>query len=380
MKNKDLMKAMSDIDDKYIEEASEVKKPGKEKISSYFRGGRWTKWAGAVAAVLVIALVGNGLINSGLFSNKGSKGDVQSTDSFYEPGDAASPSPSFVEYEGLDFDHRKNSVNYSGSNSLAQTDGQSGWSANSEKPVGTGNISYDTSKVKLIYTANISGQTDDFATADAQLRAKVEAAGGYFQDQNISNGSYYNGDYLKKASYTIRIPADRFEAFLSGVKEGITVKSLTQSAEDIGLSYSETEQRIETLNIKLDRLQELLRQATVMSDIIELENAISETEEEIEYYTNRINKYDSLIGFSTIYLDLTEVARPGSSIEEKEGFFKKLGREFVEGLSNAGESLAGIFYWISYHFVGLLIFAGIVFCLIKFRPFTKLFKKIFKKE
>ena len=61
---------------------------------------------------------------------------------------------------------------------MVPSDGQSGGSANSEKPVGTGNISYDTSKVKLIYTANISGQTDDFATADAQLRAKVEAAGG----------------------------------------------------------------------------------------------------------------------------------------------------------------------------------------------------------
>ena len=49
-------------------------------------------------------------------------------------------------------------------------------------------------------------------------------------------------------------------------------------------------------------------------------------------------------------------------------------------LSNAGENVADLFYWISYNFIGLLIFAAIAFCLIKFRPFTKLFKKIFKKN
>ena len=117
-----------------------------------------------------------------------------------------------------------------------------------------------------------------------------------------------------------------------------------------------------------------------MSDIITIENEISNTEAQIESYTNTINRYDSLIGFSTVNLELTEVAKPGTGIDEKEGFFKKLGRTFVEGLSNAGEGFANFFYWISYNFVGILIFAAVVFCLIKFRPFTKLFKKLFKKN
>ncbi len=376
MKNEELIKAMSDIDDEYIEEASQAEKKKGAKASSFVKGRKWTKWAGAVAAVLVLALVGTILFPSGMDSAK--KQESMGDDSIYYTSDYNDYEVSDASYysEGLSLDGRKNAAPQS-----ANAGSSGGSSMPSLKPETEGSSQiYNGSKVKLIYRASVTAQTVDFAAADAQLRDMVTSAGGYFEGQSISNGTYYNGDYLKKASYTIRIPAEKFEDFLNGLKDGITVKSVSQTAEDVGLQYSETEQRLETLKIKLGRLQDLLRQASNMSDIIELENAISNTEADIEYYTNTINRYDSLIGFSTINLDLTEVARPGSGIEEKEGFFKKLGREFVEGLANAGENVADLFYWISYNFIGLLIFAAIAFCLIKFRPFTKLFKKIFKKN
>ena len=373
MNNKDLIKAAGEIDDKYIEEAAAVKEKKGSKVSGFVKSGRWTKWAGAVAAMLILALVG-----SILFSGKGSArpekldGDDYYYSDYSVSQEAESPN---MASGGFALDGRKNAQNGVSYTANAQEGSNSGGSSGSS----SGQI-YNGSNVKLIYRASVTAQTVDFNAADAQLRDMVLSAGGYFEGQSISNGTYYNGEYLKRASYTIRVPAEKFEVFLSGLKEGITVKSVSQTAEDVGLQYSETEQRLETLKIKLSRLQDLLRQASNMSDIIDLENAISNTEYDIEYYTNTLNRYDSLIGFSTITLELNEVARPGSGIEEKEGFFKKLGREFVEGLDNAGEKLAGFFYLISYNLVGILIFAAIVFCLIKFRPFTKLFRKLFKKD
>ena len=374
MKKEDIMKAVSDIDDKYILEAAEEKE--KQKVRPKVTGRRIAKWAGAVAALLAVVIIGNHLINSGLFSNY--KDETEPNDDGYYSSDT-----SYYGLNGLDFDSRKtaNAVSGGASNgaeapSYAPSQSESEYGGNTD---GSSHI-YNPSKVKLIYTANVTAQTTDFAAADAYIKDMVNAAGGYFENQSVSNGTYYNGDYLKKASYTVRVPAEKFEEFLNGVGEKVTVKSLNQYTEDVGLSYSETEQRLETLNIKLDRLQELLSQATNMTDIITIENEISYTEEDIEFYTNKINRYDSLIGFSTITIDLTEVANPGSGVGEKEGFFKKLGRKFAEGLSETGDNFANFFYWISYNFVGILIFAAIVFCLIKFRPFTKLFRKLFKKE
>ena len=372
MNNKDLMKAVGDIDDSYVSEAAQSEQSGVKK--TFIRGRRWTKWAGAVAALLVLAILGSWIGNSGLFTNF-KAADKKDEGIYYTTDDQYAYEASDYSYAGVVADGRKSS-SVSSNMSVQKPDAY-------EEPrnqENEGSTVYNPSNVKLIYTATVVAQTTDFAAADADLRARVERAGGYFENQNVSNGSYYNGGYLKKASYKVRVPAEIFDEFVSGIKEGVTVKSLEQTTEDIGLAYSETEQRLETLRIKLARLQDLLRQATNMSDIITIENEISYTEESIEQLTNKINRYDSLIGYSTVYIDLTEVADPGAGIEQKEGFFKKLGRMFAAGLSNAGENLADLFYWISYNFVGILIFAAVVFCLIKFRPFTKLFRKLFKKE
>lgn len=54
------------------------------------------------------------------------------------------------------------------------------------------------------------------------------------------------------------------------------------SAENISEQYYDTQSRLETAQIKLARLQELLKKAENMEDIITIESAISETEYEIE--------------------------------------------------------------------------------------------------
>ncbi len=372
MKNDELLKAAGDIKDEYVEEAAQVSAEKSGRVLGRVKGRRWTKWAGAVAALLVLALIGSGLANSGLFTNFK---QAEKDNAYYEPADYEDGYYGYAVSDSS-LSGRKNAGTQSANAEKPNYGGESDVPHQGESSTAQG---YDPSKVKLIYTGYVKAQTMDFAKADEDLRKMVADMGGYFESQTVSNGNYYNGDYLKKATYTVRVPAEKFGDFLSGVKEGVTVKSLEQYTEDIGLTYSETEQRLETLRIKLARLQELLRQATNMSDIITLENEISDTEYQIESYSNKINRYDSLIGFSTVNIELTEVARPGSGIEEKEGFFKKLGRMFVEGLSNAGDGLANVFYWISYNFVGILIFAAAVFCLIKFRPLTKLWRKLFKK-
>lgn len=61
MKEKRLLKAMSQVDEKYIEEASpaqRTKRPG------------WLKWGVVAACIAVIAVLGAGMFQSGLFGNK----------------------------------------------------------------------------------------------------------------------------------------------------------------------------------------------------------------------------------------------------------------------------------------------------------------------
>ena len=132
--------------------------------------------------------------------------------------------------------------------------------------------------VKMIYRASLELQTTEFERSDAEIKALTQRLGGYFEEQSFYNRS---GGY-RSASYTVRVPAERFEEFLGQVGDICTVAYQTQSADDVSEYYYDMESRLETAKIKLDRLQALLARAEAMEDIITLEGAISDTEYQIE--------------------------------------------------------------------------------------------------
>lgn len=355
MKDTDILKAAGNIEDEYILEADEKKT---EKAAKPFAKRRWVKWTGAVAALLVVAFIGSSM--SGLFSG-GRKGAAS-----YDNGQK--PESTF---DGSQDNYSLGSNHYG---EISDFD-----AAPSDDKLYETNLDVSPgvlASVKLIYTADIDAQTADFDTASKGIADLVQSMGGYFERQNIDNTSRYDGAALKKGTYVIRIPAEHYAEFLSSVGENITVKSLNESVKDVGLVYADAEQHIKTLSIKLDRLQELLSRATEMSDIITIESAISDTEYELSCYQSDINWYDSLISFSTVNITLVEAARPGSGIEEKENFFSELGSSFLDGLEKTWNNISGFFYWLSYNLIGLAVLALIVVLLIKFRPFTKLYRKI----
>ena len=130
---------------------------------------------------------------------------------------------------------------------------------------------------KMIYTANLIVETTSFDSAAQALAQATEALSGYFEDQHTTNtGSY------RYASYTVRIPAEHFQEFLSQVGQICHVLDSSQNAEDVSEAYYDIEARLTTQRTKLERLQALLGQAEDMTDIITIESAISETELEIE--------------------------------------------------------------------------------------------------
>ena len=110
----------------------------------------------------------------------------------------------------------------------------------------------------------------------------------------------------------------------------------------------------------------LLKQATEMKDIIDLESAISDCQYEIDSLTSTINRYDSLIGYSTVNIELEQVERLSSAITEEETFWQKLGSNFKEGLKDFAFGVQDLIIWIAYNIVGIIIFIVIVILIVKF--------------
>ena len=261
------------------------------------------------------------------------------------------------------------------SDSMAASEPETGyWSNNSKSDDSYDEDGYDAEgepaaasdpasrPVKMIYNGYMEMQTQDFDAAASGIEALVRELGGYFQQSSVSNRGSSSYRY---GSYTIRIPAAQFETFFQRAGQLCHVTYTNTTADDVSESYYDTEARLETARIKLERLQELLKKAESMEDIITIESAISETEYEIEELSGAMRHYDALVDYATVTLELSEVYRLSGTEDAPRTFGEKLGSAFSDGLSATGQALEDLAVWLAYSWLGLLIFAAAVFGVVK---------------
>ncbi len=214
---------------------------------------------------------------------------------------------------------------------------------------------------KMVYTAEIEAETQDYDACTAALEDLVDKLGGYLE--YASADSY--GDGSRSASYTVRVPAKEFRGFLKTVGEISHVTSQSRNADNISEMYYDTESRLETQRTKMERLQTLLAKAEHMEDIIDLENAISETEYQIEQLTGSLRHYDSLVDFATIDVRLREVLRLTTVEEAPPTFGSRLGNAFADGLHGFGDFLQDVAIFLAYNWTWILILALILLLVVK---------------
>ena len=208
---------------------------------------------------------------------------------------------------------------------------------------------------KMIYTARMEVETTGFDAADADLRTLVEVLGGYFEQAAVHN---YGSGY-RSGDYTVRIPAEQFQAFLDQVGTICHVTYKEEGSENVSEAYYDAESRLVTQQTKLERLQNLLAQAENMEDIITIESAISETELEIERRTGTLRQYDSLVDYATVYISLQEVYQLSNVEEPATTFGSRMSTAFASGWRGFVSALEGLAVARAYGWVWLLLLVGI---------------------
>ena len=251
------------------------------------------------------------------------------------------------------------------------------WNTTEDSADGDYNMAYDAQEpgameesggavsdkpAKKIYTGYMEMETQDFDAASGSIDALVEELGGYFQQSSVSNRS---GSGYRRGSYTVRVPAEQFETFFEKAGELCHVTYSSTNADDVSESYYDTEARLETARIKLERLQALLAKATSMEDIITIESAISETEWDIENLSGTLRHYDALVDYATIDVELNEVYQLSNQNGAVTSFGGRLGQSFVNGLRSVGSALEDFAVWLAYSWVWLVVIAAAVVVIVR---------------
>lgn len=193
---------------------------------------------------------------------------------------------------------------------------------------------------KWIITIDVTVETDDLELLMADLDQKINALGGYVEDQNIHNGSNYASRRYRNANLTIRIPDENVDQFTSEVSGLANVVSQNLRREDITLKYVATSSRVTALETEEARLLELLAEADNMTDLLEIEARLTDVRYELENYASQLRLYDNQIDYATIYLNISEV-QEYTPVEEPT-FFERIKTTFSHALEDLGNGIVNI--------------------------------------
>jgi hypothetical protein len=163
---------------------------------------------------------------------------------------------------------------------------------------------------KLIRTAQITIEVDDYRAAAARVDELARAQGGYLAGSQSTGG---RGD-RRHGRLTLRVPSEHFDAVVGGLKGVGKVLTDKTDSEDVTKAYFDLETRLRVKRDTEARLREILRTRTArLADVLEAERELARVTEEIEGMEGQRRFYDQQVALSTIVLSLEEpqsVARP----------------------------------------------------------------------
>lgn len=215
---------------------------------------------------------------------------------------------------------------------------------------------------KIILYADINIETTEFNDSINELRSAVESLGGYISSANTN---IYNQTYsLHSGNYTVRIPSNNFNAFISRSNDMGNVTSTNIWQDDVTSRYTDIETRLATLETKRDRLLSMMEEATEMADIIELENALTDTVYQIEMLTGERKTYDDKIDFSTATLYIREVRDLTKTVTPPKTLGERISQKFSSSIRNFGEFCEDTIVFLVGALPTIIILAIIAFVII----------------
>ena len=210
---------------------------------------------------------------------------------------------------------------------------------------------------KLIRTLYLDAETEDMDTLLPKVEEKTAELGGYIEGREIYNGSSYSGSRYRRASLTIRIPAEKLDEFVSQVSEHSNIVSNRETTEDVTLKYVATESRVKALQTEQDRLLELLAKAETMDDLLKIESRLTDVRAELEEVTSQLKLYDNLVDYGTIHLELNEVVE--YTEPEPDSGWVRMGKGFVKSLKDVGNGFKEFFIFLIAALPYLVVIAAI---------------------
>ncbi|HHX71771.1 MAG TPA: DUF4349 domain-containing protein [Clostridiales bacterium] len=246
-----------------------------------------------------------------------------------------------------------NSAEYGESHS-GNAGGQSGLSIGATNP-----------EQKIIYTVRYQMETTEFAAASDRLKGLTSELGGYIESSDISTSGRL-GYVLRTGHYALRIPTENLNDFFAKVGDiGHIVQEKLEST-DVTLQFVDTTARLNALKAQETRILEILKDATDLQYVLDIERELSNIRSEIESLTSRLNKLSSLVEYSTVNVSLREVGTLSDVKPVPKSFSERLAAEFKQSVQRLWGGLQDVGIWFFGNIIEILFWVGLIAVMVWF--------------
>lgn len=225
-----------------------------------------------------------------------------------------------------------------------------------EPPINSSQKEQKNTEQKIIKEANLRFETTDLnSTYNQILKSTTESDGSI---QNDTEGKDYGTIFRR---LIIRVPSQNFDGFLKNISKGVSYFDNKEiSAQDVTTQYIDIDARLKTKKVLENRYIELLKKATKVSEMLEVEAQLSAIREEIEAKQGQFNYLQDRISLSTVTVEFYKPVAPDSGITVSYGM--KIWNAVKSGFNSFSS------FFISLISVWpFLILLGIVFYFVKKR-------------
>ena len=206
----------------------------------------------------------------------------------------------------------------------------------------------------LIRNVSVQCETLNFVELTSNLESQVASLGGYIESKSFY-GTGNAGD-LRTANYTIRVSSEALDQIVNSIGNSAVIIGSNESTEDVTLSYTDMQARVESLRVEQETLNNLLAQADDLDIILQLQNELTYVRYEIESYESQLRVLENLSTYSTLTLSITEVLEE-TEVEEPhvKTYSERFHEAFQDGLDEAKEKCEELGLYVAENAIGLAI-------------------------
>lgn len=209
---------------------------------------------------------------------------------------------------------------------------------------------------KIVFTASVSLVVENYSKLESDLTAVILANDAFVADSTQTGevGS-------RSGSWSVRVPVERFEPFLTSASALGEVVSKKRNSKDVTEEFVDLQSRIENKKRLEARIAEILeRKSDSLSDIIKVEHELGRVRESIERMEGRMRYLKDKTAFTTVTIRAHEQEFIQPPTEPT--FSERVAATWAASVDQAKSCYESVVIFIVGNFIGFiaLLVVGIV--------------------